>query len=75
MTAALIELLPERRQGEEVGEVFRGEGDGQGGDGPRIDDEEQRPAEEERDHGPVGLAEIDVHPARLGHRRAELGEG
>ena len=64
----------QRRHPEEIREVAGGEGDGQCGDGPRVDDEEERPAEEEREERPVRLAEEDVHAARLGHGRAELGE-
>ncbi len=67
-------FLGQGRQGHEMGQVFRGESHGQRGDGPRIDDQEERPAEKKRKKGPEGFAEIDVRPARLGHGRGQFGE-
>ena len=69
------ELLHERRHLDEAGQDVVGEGDGQGRDRARVDDQEEGPAEEERDERAVGLAEVDVDAAGLGHGRAELGEG
>ena len=69
------DLLGQRRQGDEMGQVLGGEGHGQRGDGPRIDDQEERPAEEEREERAVGFAQVDVDAAGLGHGRAQLGEG
>ena len=69
------ELLGEGREREEMGEILRCEGHGQSGDRPGIDDQEERPAEEEGDHGPVRFAEVDVSSAGFGHRSAELPEG
>ena len=74
MKATETALIASGRHPEEIREVAGGEGDGQCGDGPRVDDEEERPAEEEREERPVRFAEEDVHAAGLGHGRAELGE-
>jgi len=64
----------ERAQVEKVGQVFRGKSHGQRGDGPRIDDQEEGPAEKEGRERPVGFAEENVHSTGLGHGRTHLGE-
>jgi hypothetical protein len=53
-------------------QVLRGEGRGQGGDAPRIDDQEERPAEEETGQRAVGLAQVNIEAAGLGIGRREL---
>jgi hypothetical protein len=69
------ELLLEPGHLDEPGQDVVGEGHGQGGRGAGIDDQEERPPEEERQERPVGLPEIDVNAAGFGHGGAELGEG
>ena len=57
-----------------MSQVFRREGDRQGGDSARIDHQEKRPAEEKRDHRSVRFAKEDVSAASLGHGRAQFAE-
>src|ERR1035441_3792591 len=60
------------RNGREEDAEKLSEGYANGGDGPRLDDQEERPPEEKTPERPQRLAQIDILAAGLGHHRRQF---